>query len=144
MKALILLSLIIMACSSREQHSVKKYELMDTLWAKNSSRDEVLEFLGGQYKAVPEGIIYERPNTKSVESGHFFSEAQKLVEQFIILDEASFMDFKKLIPCSWDESEKMESLGHTVYSVKRGACAEKNITYEFQPGNNRYEVRWKK
>jgi hypothetical protein len=144
MKALILISMLLMACSSKTEHSVKKYALMDSLWKKKSSTIEVIESLGNQYKEVHEGIIYEFSGSNSIESGHFFSKEQKLVEQFIFLDEAAFLDFKKVTPCLWRESEKMESVGHTVYSVKRGRCVNKNISYEFKPGNNRYEVRWKK
>ncbi|MGE3610735.1 MAG: hypothetical protein AB7I27_14175 [Bacteriovoracaceae bacterium] len=144
MKTLILLSSILIACTSKTEHPMKKYASMDSLWTKNSSRGEVIDSLGNEYKEAHDGIIYELPSSKSVESGHFFSEAQKLVEQFIFLDEAAFLDFKKVVPCSWSESEKMESVGHTVYSIKRGRCVEKNLSYEFRPGNNRYEVRWKR
>ena len=143
MKTILLLTLILMACSSKTEHSVKKYVQMNSLWLSNSSKREVIESLGSQYKEVQGGIIYELSNSISIESGHFFSDAQKLVEQFIFLDETDFLDFKKVIPCSWKESEKIESIGHTVYSVKKGKCVKNNISYEFKPGNNRYEVRWK-
>jgi hypothetical protein len=144
MKTLILLSLILIACSSRTEHPVKKYVSMDSLWTNNSSRGEVIKSLGSEYKEAQGGIIYTFASSKSVESGHFFNEEQKLIEQFVFLDQAAFLDFKKVVPCLWNESEKMESVGHTVYSVKRGTCVKGNISYEFMPGNNRYEVRWKK
>lgn len=144
MKTLILLSSILLACSSKTEHPATKYASMDSLWTKNSSRGDVIEYLGSKFKEAHGGIIYELPSSKSIESGHFFNEEQKLVEQFIFLDEASFLDFKRVIPCSWKENEEMKSVGHIVYSVKKGSCDKKNISYEFKSGNNRYEVRWKK
>ena len=144
MKTLILLTSILMACASKTEHPLKKYTSMDYLWMKNSSRGQVIESLGSEYKEEHGGIIYEFSSSESIESGHFFNKAQKLVEQFIFLDEASFLDFKKVIPCSWNDSEEMKSVGHTVYSIKKGSCDKKNISYEFKPGDNRYEVRWKK
>jgi hypothetical protein len=133
-----------MACTSRIEHPTKKYVLMDVLWKENALKEKVIESLGRQYKDANEGIIYERPSSNSIESGHFFNKTQKLTEQFIFLDEASFLDFKKVIPCSWNESEEMKAVGHTVYTVKKGSCVIKNISYEFKPGNTNYEIRWKK
>ena len=54
-----------------------------------------------------------------------------------------FSDVPTNIIYKWKESEKIESIGHTVYSVKKGKCVKNNISFEFKPGNNRYEVRWK-
>ena len=144
MKTLILLLSVLIACSSKIEHPIQKYYSMDSLWKKNATKEEVIKSFGIEYKEAHGGIIYTNPEYKNIESGHFFDKTKKLVEQFIFLDEASLLDFKKMVPCSWSENEKKESSGHTVYTVKRGKCAEKNISYEFRPGFNRYEVRWKR
>lgn len=144
MNTFIILLSLLMACSSYVEHPVRKYVSMDTLWRNNSSKEEVIKILGKQYREISEGIVYDILNSNTIESAHFFDQDHILVEQFIFLDETLFQDFKKNTQCKWDESEKMVSVGHTVYTVKKGKCTDKNISYEFKAGNNRYEVRWKR
>lgn len=144
MKTFLLALSFLMACTSKQDAPLKKYVLMDSLWKKDATKEEVIQLLGSEYNEAHGGVIYTFPDSKSIESGHFFDKSQALVEQFIFLDEKSLADLKIVTSCSWNESEKNESVGHTVYSVRRGKCTEKNISYEFKPGSNHYEVRWKR
>ena len=144
MKTFLLALAFLMACSSKPDSPLKKYVLLDSLWKKDATKEEVIQLLGSEYKEAHGGVIYTFQDSKSIESGHFFDNSQKLIEQFIILDEESLADLKVVTSCSWNESKKNESIGHTVYSVSRGKCTDKNISYEFKPGSNNYEVRWKR
>jgi hypothetical protein len=132
-----------MACSSQRVDSAKKHVMMGFLWQKNATKAEVIGSFGNNYKEVQDGIIYSIPGLESIQSGHFF-EADKLVEQYIFLDEKSLEELKSQTPCNWSENNKLVAMGHTVYKVQRGECSRQGLTYKFLPGNNYYEIRWMK
>lgn len=144
MKFLSLLLLITAACSSSKDVSTQTYVKMNYLWNSDATKNEVIRSFGNDFKEQNGGIVYWDPQGQAIERGHFFDRNQQIAEQFILLDEKELINFKSLVTCAWSETEKMESVGHTVYSVKRGKCQSKNISYEFKPGSNTYEVRWKK
>lgn len=144
MKVLLLFLMTFVSCSSSFKKTSKPYVLMNSLWKKSASKEEVVETLGSEYKNIEGGIRYYYPEIPdSVKSAHFF-ESDKLVEQFIFLDETSLSDFLVQIPCSWEKNAKRKNHGHTFYIVKEGRCVKDNITYQYLPGNGHYEVRWKK
>ncbi len=116
---------------------------MESLWEKKATRKDVIRSLGDVYKEVKGGISYPFHGNYGIESAHFF-ESDILVEQFIFLDEKSLVELKSHATCSWIEKSDSVSLGHTVYTVKSGECLDRQVSYKFLPGNNYYEVRWRK
>ena len=143
MKKYLLILTLLMACSSQTIYSTKKHIMMGSLWEKNATKAEVIGSFGNKYKEVQDGIIYSIHGLESIQSGHFF-ESDILVEQYIFLDEKSLEELKAQIPCAWSENNKQKAMGHTVYSVQSGECSKHQLSYKFLPGNNFYEVRWKK
>lgn len=145
MKSLLFILICLIGCTSNTNPSFqKKYIKMNSLWSENASKTEVIKTFGKEFDEVKDGIIYKIQNSQFIESGHFFDNSQKLVEQFILVDQASLKDLKQHISCEWKEREEKKSVGHTVQTIESGVCGDKNITYEYRPDIRFYEVRWKK
>ena len=143
MKLYFLILIFILSCSSQTIYIPKKPSVMNDLWKNNAKKDEVIRALGNNFKEIHGGIAYSFDEFKSFQSGHFF-ESDRLVEQFILIDEQSLEELKLYISCSWTEEQDLRPVGHTVYTIKSGKCSLYQISYMFLPGSNRYEVRWKK
>ncbi|MFP5387179.1 MAG: hypothetical protein ACLGHN_13970 [Bacteriovoracia bacterium] len=144
MKSLLFILIFLLSCTSNTNPSFKKkYFKMNALWSENASKAEVIKTLGKEFDEIKDGIIYKIQNGQLVESGHFFDNSQKLVEQFILVDQNSLKDLKQNISCEWKEREEKKGVGHTVQTIESGVCRDKNITYEYRPDIRLYEVRWK-
>lgn len=132
------------ACSSSLQVRDKKYLVLKELWEKSSKRAEAIKELGGGFSQVDSGIVYTYPNSKRPEIGLFFDSSDRLIEQFVFIDEKSLVQFKASIHCKWNETEEERAIAHYYRTIKKGSCPKLNIYYEAFPDINAYEVRWKK
>lgn len=142
---LIVILTLCFSCSTKPTNEVKdKYILMNDLWQKKASIDEIKKSFGNNSKSVDSGIIYTFPNSKFPEIGFFFDSSSKLRGQFAFMDEASLEYFKKAMKCEWKESEEKRPIAHYTRTIKKGSCSDLSITYETYPSLNAFEVRWKK
>src|SRR5688500_2792166 len=107
MKSLLFILICLISCTSNTNPSFKKkYLKMNSLWSENASKAEVMKTLGRKFDEVKGGIFYKFQDDQIVESGHFFDNSQKLVEQFIFVDQVSLKDLKQNISCEWKEKEE--------------------------------------
>lgn len=133
------------SCSSKSTNQSKdKYILMNDLWQKKATDEEVKKSFGDNSKKVDSGVIYTFPNSNFPEIGFFFDSSTKLREQFAFMDEASLERFKKVIKCDWKETEEQREIAHYTRTIKKGSCSDLSISYETYPSLNAFEVRWKK
>lgn len=143
MKYIFLSLFFTLACSSNGEKEESRSVVMNSLWKSKATKQEIIKKLGNEYNDLGYALVYPTKWESSVKSVHWFKD-DVLNEQIIHLDEKSLEQMKLDIPCPWEESEKKEGHGHTVYLVKRGKCVQNNIEYNYKPGNAYYEVRWKK
>jgi hypothetical protein len=54
---------------------------------ERSTRCEVVKILGNDYVKTDSGILYRYPNSKRPEIGLFFDSSNRLIEQFVLMDE---------------------------------------------------------
>ncbi|MFP5459395.1 MAG: hypothetical protein ACLGG7_11730, partial [Bacteriovoracia bacterium] len=80
----------------------------------------------------------------SIKSAHFFDQDGKIQEQFLLIRPEELGDLKARLQCSWAIEERQLTTSHTVRTVEKGTCANKDISYEFLVKSGMYEVRWKK
>lgn len=133
------------SCSTKSTNEMKdKFVLMNDLWQKKVTAEDVKKMFGENFKEVDSGIIYTFPNSKFPEQGFFFDSSQKLRGQFAFMDEASLVRFKKALGCDWKESEEKRTVAHFERTIKKGLCPKLSMSYETYPGLNAYEFRWKK
>ena len=134
-----------LSCSSKSTTLSKdKFVLMNDLWQKKATYEEVKKNFGDNSKKVDSGVIYTFPNSNFPEIGFFFDSSTKLHEQFAFMDETSLESFKKLIKCVWKETEEKREIAHYTRTIKKGTCSDPSISYETYPSLNAFEVRWKK
>lgn len=139
------LFLFVVSCTSNNSSSSKdKYEVMNNLWQNKANKSEVISALGANYQVVSNGITYSFPTFNYPKSGHFFSQTNQLVIQFIFLEEKEFESFKAKIKCPWDIVKKKDSSGHAIKTIVYGTCKNLNITYKYPSNLNTYEIRWEK
>ena len=140
----LILLFLISGCSSSAESKIYKFEILNDLWEKQSTKSEVIKSLGSEFTEVDSGIVYKYPNSDRPEIGLFFDSFNKLVEQFAFIDKASLQQFKKSVNCDWKEVQEVKSVAHYQRTIKKGSCLALSITYETYLGLNSYEVRWKR
>jgi hypothetical protein len=139
------LFLFVVSCSSNNSSSARdRYEAMNELWQNKANKSEVIRALGTNYQIAPGGITYSFANFNYPKSGHFFSQTNQLIVQFLFLNESEIEIFKNKIKCSWNVEKKMVSSGHTVKTIENGTCKNLNIKYTYTSNLNTYEIRWEK
>ena len=133
------------SCSTKSIVEEKeKYVLMNNLWQKETTIEDIKKNFGNNFKDVEGGIIYTFPNSKFPEMGFFLNASKKLREQFIFIDEISLVHFKEAIKCEWKETEEKKTTAYYTRTIKKGFCKNLSIIYETYPSLNALEVRWKK
>lgn len=143
-KLIVPLLLIISACTSNADNKKNKYLVLNELWKKRSTRSEVVKMLGNDYVKTDSGILYRYPNSKRPEIGLFFDSSNRLIEQFVFMDEQRLQLFKSAIDCKWQETEEKKDIAHYQRIIKKGTCPALFIHYETYLDLNAYEVRWKR
>lgn len=137
--------LFIVSCSSNSLSSSKHmYEVMNDLWQNKANKSEVISALGANYQTVSNGITYSFLTFNYPKSGHFFSQTDQLIIQFIFLEEKEFETFKTKVKCPWEVVRKKDSSGHAIKTIEYGTCKSLNITYKYPSNLNTYEIRWEK
>jgi hypothetical protein len=132
------------SCSTKSTDQLRdKYTLMNDLWQKKATAEDVKKTFGDNFKEVASGIIYTFPNSKFPELGFFFDSSNKLRGQFAFMDEASLGRFKKTLKCNWQETQEERTIAHYIRTIKKGLCTDLSISYETYLSLNAYEVRWK-
>jgi len=133
------------SCSTKSTNQIKDNNiLMNDLWQKKATAEDVKKVFGDNFKQVDSGIIYTFPSSKFPERGFFFDSSDKLRGQFIFMNKAALENFKKAITCDWKESEEKKTIAHYTKMIKKGSCSSLSISYEADPSLNAFEVRWKK
>jgi hypothetical protein len=143
-KLILILLLLISSCSSSLESKRYKFQILKELWEKRSTKSEVIKSLGAEFTEVESGIVYKYPNSDRPEIGLFFDSSNRLVEQFLFLDDGYLEHFKSSVNCNWKEVEEVKSVAHYQRTIKKGSCPGLSITYETYLGLNAYEVRWKR
>jgi hypothetical protein len=145
MRQVFWLTLLVVSCTSNYSSSSKeRYEVMHELWQKKANRSEVISALGTSYQTAPGGVTYSFPTFNYPMSGHFFSQDNRLITQFVYLEEREFEIFKDKIKCPWIVERKMIPAGHTVKTIEYGTCKSLNVKYTYPSNLNTYEIRWEK
>ncbi len=132
------------SCTSFLSPGLTRYDKMNNLWKRQSSRSEVIEMLGSNNKEVENGIVYNYLSLNYPRSGHFFNQKNQLIQQFAFLDEVEFEQFKKNNVCAWIVEKKIDTTGHAIKTIENGRCENLQITYVYPSSINGYELRWKK
>ena len=131
MKKLILpLLLSISACTTSDENKKSKYLVLNELWEKQSTKSEVIKFLGDDYIETDSSILYRYPNSKRPEIGLFFDSSGKLTEQFVFMPEQALRKFKSAIDCKWQETEEKKDVAHYQRIIKKGTCPALSISFE--------------
>lgn len=141
-KLIVPLLLFISACTSSAEIKNNKYLILNELWEKRSTKSEVIKMLGNDYVKTDSGILYRYPNSQRPEIGLFFDSSDRLIEQFVFLDEQALQQFKSDIDCKWQEIEEKKDIAHYQRIIKKGTCPTLSIGYETYLDLNAYELRW--
>ena len=143
-KLTLFLIFLISACTSSAENKKSKYIVLNDLWEKRSTRNDVIKALGDDYVKTDSGVLYLYPNSKRPEIGLFFDSSNRLTEQFVFIPEQALQQLKSAINCKWQETAEEKDIAHYRRIIKRGTCTSLSISYETYLDLNAYEVRWKR
>lgn len=136
---LIFLFAVIAACSKTPTSQSDERE-MNLMWEKQLTKNEVLKIYGTDYQVVPNGIAYNRVDSKIPKYAFFFDKHDLVTEQFAMLDNDDLKKFKSVNKCRWEEKEHVHNhTDHTRYNVI-GLCKTKKLKYEFKSNFGLFEI----
>lgn len=131
---LVIVLLVIFPCTSanRPDGKVNEFVQMNETWKVRPSQEEVIKSFGSNFEKIQEGISYNYEKTTFTKMAFFFDKDKKLVDQFVIVDEAGLNVFKKDILCEWTEKKTQIREAHVVQTVESGECPEQHVKYFFE------------
>ena len=141
---LIISAFLLVACTSKEIKQLPVYEVINDVWLKSSTIEDLKNKLGDPDLLTGKVAEYMFPNSK-VPKMHFqFNSEGKLETALFFLDENELQKLKKFIGCEWIEKTEKKQTADFIDKAYEGQCKSKPIRFSYFSSLNSYQVWWDK
>jgi hypothetical protein len=135
---------ILMACTSKEVKRPPVYQLINEVWSKNGSIDELKNKLGSPDLVNGKVAEYMFPNSKIPKMHFQFNAGGKLESALLFLDQTLLQEFKNFMGCEWIEKTKKKQIADFIDKTHEGQCKSKPIRFSYFSSLNSYQIWWEK
>lgn len=136
--------LLLTACTSKEVKRTSDYEVINEVWEKNGSIEDLKNKFGSPDLISDKVAEYMFPNSR-VPKMHFqFNSKGKLQSALLFLDQTKIQEFKKFIGCEWIENTGKKQTADFIDKTNEGQCKSKPIRFSYFSSLNSYQVWWNK
>jgi hypothetical protein len=141
---LLVLSVLLTSCSSKEARLLSDYEAINEVWERNGTIKDLEKYFGNPSIIEKQKAEYTFPNSK-VPKMHFqFTKEGKLEIALLFLEQDKLDGFKSFIGCQWIEKAGKKETSDFIDQTHEGQCKNKPISFSYFSSLNSYQVWWNK
>lgn len=136
----ILLSFL--GCTSNDRSSRPSYEVINEIWTKQGTIQDLEKMLGRPDIVDNEKSEYLYPNSRVPQMHFEFSKNGKLESALLFLEEGKLAEFKSFLKCQWLETKGQKQIADAIYLTHEGHCKDVQVRFNYFSSLRSYEIWW--
>jgi hypothetical protein len=130
------------SCSSSEIKNQPYYEVINEVWNKQGTIEDLEKQLGKPDILNTEKAEYLFPGSKIPQMHFGLKKNGRLESVLLFLEEGKIEKFKSYLNCHWLESKGQKQISDAIYLTHEGYCKDAQIRFNYFSSLHSYEIWW--
>jgi hypothetical protein len=138
------LAFLLVSCTSREVRPATAYEVINELWLKGGTLQDLENRLGKADTSSSRKAEYKFPGSRVPQMHFNFNNEGKLESALIFIESNKLDQVKMIIGCDWIEQKGQKRTADFIDKSHEGYCRGKPIRFSYFASLNSYQLWWEK
>ena len=130
------------SCSSSEIKNRPYYEVINEVWKKQGTIEDLEKQLGKPDVLSSEKAEYLFPGSKIPQIHFGLKKDGRLESVLLFLEEGKIDKFKTYLNCQWLETKGQKQISDAIYLTHEGYCKDAQIRFNYFSSLHSYEIWW--